>query len=61
MALVSTPSYLRILSLASFFAMVIHHNPVSGKWMLAKDFFDYPLSSSSFYEIHLVKHFIPMH
>lgn len=48
MALVSTPSYLRILSLASFFAMVIHHNPVSGKWMLEKIFLTTPLAVPPF-------------
>ena len=39
----------------------IHNNPVSGKWMLAKDFIEYEHSSASFYEIQLVKHFKPMH
>ena len=29
----------------------IHNNPVSGKWMLAKDFIEYEHSSASFYEI----------
>jgi REP element-mobilizing transposase RayT len=28
----------------------IHHNPTSGKWMLAKDFIGYEHSSASFYE-----------
>ena len=28
----------------------IHHNPVSGKWMLAADFIAYPHSSAVFYE-----------
>ena len=39
----------------------IHNNPVSGKWMLAKDFIEYEHSSASFYEIQLVKYFKPMH
>ncbi len=39
----------------------IHNNPVSGKWMLAKDFIEYEHSSASFYEIQLVKHFKPLH
>jgi len=39
----------------------IHNNPVSGKWMLAKDFVEYEHSSASFYEIQKVKHFIPKH
>jgi REP element-mobilizing transposase RayT len=39
----------------------IHNNPVSGKWMLAKDFIEYEHSSASFYEIQLVRHFQPMH
>jgi REP element-mobilizing transposase RayT len=38
----------------------IHHNPVSGKWMLAKNFIEYEHSSASFYEIQLVKHFRPV-
>ena len=29
----------------------IHHNPVSGKWMLAEDFALYPHSSAGFYEL----------
>ena len=29
----------------------IHHNPVCGKWMLAKNFIEYEHSSASFYEI----------
>jgi len=28
----------------------IHHNPVSGKWRLAKDFMNYPHSSAEFYD-----------
>ena len=39
----------------------IHNNPVSGKWMLAKDLIEYEHSSASFYEIQLVKHFKPLH
>ena len=39
----------------------IHNNPVSGKWMLAKDFVEYAHSSASFYEIQFVRHFRPMH
>lgn len=39
----------------------IHHNPVSGKWMLAKNFIEYEHSSASFYEMQLVKHFRPVH
>ena len=39
----------------------IHHNPVSGKWMLAKNFIEYEHSSASFYEIQVVKHFRPEH
>ena len=39
----------------------IHNNPVTGKWMLAKDFVAYEHSSASFYEIQLAQHFKPMH
>ena len=39
----------------------IHNNPVTGKWMLAKDFVEYEHSSASFYDIQLVRHFRPMH
>ena len=39
----------------------IHNNPISGKWMLVKDFIEYEHSSASFYEIQLVKHFRPVH
>ena len=39
----------------------IHNNPVSGKWMLAKDCVEYEHSSASFYEIQLVRHFRPLH
>jgi REP element-mobilizing transposase RayT len=38
----------------------IHHDPVSGKWMLAKNFIEYEHGSASFYEIQLVKHFRPV-
>ena len=30
----------------------IHHNPVSKKWSLVKDFIDYPYSSARFYELN---------
>ena len=39
----------------------IHNNPVSGKWMLAKDFVEYEHSSASFYEIQVARHHRPMH
>ena len=39
----------------------IHNNPVSGKWMLAKDFVAYEHSSASFYEEKLARHFQPVH
>ncbi len=39
----------------------VHNNPVSGKWMLAKNFVEYEHSSASFYEIKLVRHFSPLH
>jgi len=39
----------------------IHHNPVSGKWMLAKDFVAYEHSSASFYETGQAIHFKPKH
>jgi REP element-mobilizing transposase RayT len=39
----------------------MHNNPVSGKWMLAKDFIAYEHSSASFYELQLTKHHRPMH
>ena len=39
----------------------IHHNPVSGKWRLVRDFVDYEHSSASFYEEGVVKHFLPKH
>ena len=39
----------------------IHNNPVSGKWMLAKDFVEYEHSSASFYEIQLVTYHRPLH
>jgi len=39
----------------------IHNNPVSGKWMLAKDFVEYEHSSASFYELQLVRHFPCIH
>ena len=39
----------------------IHNNPVSGKWMLAKDFVAYEHSSASFYEIQLTRCWQPLH
>lgn len=39
----------------------IHNNPVSGKWMLAKDFTQYEHSSASFYELQITKHYQPLH
>jgi putative transposase len=39
----------------------IHHNPVSGKWKLVKDFTQYEHSSASFYESGEVKKFKPLH
>jgi REP element-mobilizing transposase RayT len=39
----------------------IHSNPVTGKWMLAKDYVEYVHSSASFYEIQMIRHFKPMH
>ena len=39
----------------------IHHNPVSGKWQLTKDFVAYEHSSASFYEEGKVRHFLPVH
>lgn len=39
----------------------IHHNPVSGKWMLAKDFVLYLHSSAAFYEEGVALHFMPKH
>jgi putative transposase len=39
----------------------IHNNPVSGKWMLAKDFVEYEHSSAAFYELQLSKHYTPFH
>ena len=39
----------------------IHHNPVSGKWKLAKDFISYEHSSASFYEEGRCIHFLPLH
>ena len=37
----------------------IHHNPVSGKWKLARDFVSYEHSSAAFYEEAIVRHFKP--
>ena len=39
----------------------IHNNPVTGKWMLAKDFIEYEHSSASFYELNKLQHFLPIH
>ena len=39
----------------------IHHNPVSGKWNLAKDFTEYKHSSASFYELGIAGQFTPLH
>ena len=39
----------------------IHNNPVSGKWMLAKDFIEYEHSSASFYELKSAKYYMPLH
>ena len=39
----------------------IHHNPVSGKWMLENDFVSYAHSSASFYEQGKIVHFTPKH
>ncbi len=39
----------------------IHHNPVIGKWKLAKDFVAYEHSSALFYEQGITKHFMPKH
>jgi REP element-mobilizing transposase RayT len=39
----------------------IHHNPISGKWNLAKDFVSYEHSSASFYELGMPQHFLPVH
>ena len=39
----------------------IHHNPVNGKWNLAKDFVSYEHSSASFYELGIIQHFLPAH
>lgn len=39
----------------------IHNNPVSGKWMLAKDYTEYEHSSASFYDLQIMKHYKPLH
>ena len=39
----------------------IHHNPVSKKWSLVKDYADYEHSSASFYEKGIAKNFLPIH
>ena len=37
----------------------IHHNPVSAKWNLAKDYTHYEHSSASFYEVGIAKSYQP--
>jgi putative transposase len=37
----------------------IHYNPVRGKWKLADDHTRYEHSSASFYELDIIKHFVP--
>ncbi len=39
----------------------IYHNPVTGKWNLAKDFVSYEHSSASFHEEGITKYFMPKH
>ena len=39
----------------------LEQDPVSGKWMLAKDFVAYEHSSASFYEDGKALHFTPKH
>lgn len=39
----------------------IHHNPISSKWDLAKDFISYKHSSASFYEEGKATFFVPKH
>ena len=39
----------------------IHHNPVTGKWNLAKDFVSYLHSSASFYESGITNNIMPKH
>ena len=39
----------------------IHHNPVSGKWNLIKDFTEYEHSSASSYEFGIARQFTPLH
>ncbi|RZM21025.1 MAG: hypothetical protein EOO88_34490 [Pedobacter sp.] len=39
----------------------IHHNPVSGKWLLVNDYHDYVHSSASFYESGKAVYFTPRH
>lgn len=37
----------------------IHHNPVSGKWNLVKDYTEYEHSSAAFYENGIIKNYDP--
>ncbi len=37
----------------------IHRNPVSGKWTFVVDYIDYEQSSASFYELGVIKKYIP--
>ena len=37
----------------------IHRNPVSGKWQLVIDYTDYDHSSASFYELGVIKKYMP--
>ena len=37
----------------------IHHNPVSGRWNLVKDYTEYEHSSASFYETGKIKNYEP--
>ncbi len=53
-AIITTPFLLQKIN-------YIHNNPVSRKWMLAKDFIEYEHSSASFYETQVVKHCKPLH
>ena len=39
----------------------IHNNPVSGKWMLDRDFTAYEHSGATFYELKKWQHFMPKH
>ncbi|HEX5024366.1 MAG TPA: hypothetical protein VFV68_03800, partial [Agriterribacter sp.] len=39
----------------------IHHNPVHRKWKLVNAYTDYEHSSASYYELNIIKHFMPLH